>query len=460
MSKKIYLIWIGGIWISAIARYYLESWYKVYWSDKTDSELIKKMISEWMDIIIWEDSYRLDNNFELVVYTEAIPNEQEELVKAKKLWIQVLTYPQALGNIANDKKLITIAGTHGKSTTTSLTSLILKNSDKNFTSVVWTLLKEFDWKNFFHRKSPQSQPFPQGEKGEENINDEYFAIEACEYKRSFLAYTPYIWIIVNIEIDHLDYYKDLEDYISAYKSYLNNIKSWWYAIINWEDKNCQQLNWLRKDIKYIEVYNDYYILNGQQKLYPKIDMTIPWNHILFDAKISYIIWTIIWVKEDNILKTLSVYNGVWRRMEGIWYTVHNNLLMSDYWHHPTEISLTLESIKKSNLDKKILTIFQPHQYNRTLELLNCFIDSFKNTDILIIPNIYESRDSLEDKSKINSEKLIWLINHPNKYDWKWFKNTLKLIEKFDEKYKNNLIIILLGAGNVDDLRFKIKTTLK
>ena len=109
------------------------------------------------------------------------------------------------------------------------------------------------------------------------------------------------------------------------------------------------------------------------------------------------------------------------------------------------------------MDKKILTIFQPHQYNRTLELLDWFIDSFTNTDILIIPNIYESRDSEEDKSKINSEILIWLINHSNKYDWKWFENTLKLIEKFDKKYRDNLIIILLGAGDVDDLRYKIKT---
>ncbi len=444
MNKKIYLIWIWGIWISAIARYYLQKWYQVFWSDKTNSELIEVMISEWMDIIIWENYKRIDETYELIVYTEAIPQTQEELVKAQELWLEILTYPQALANIANNQKLITIAWTHGKSTTTSFTSLILKNSTKNFTSIVWTLLKEFDQKNFYHRNNNKN-------------DDSYFVIEACEYKRSFLAYKPFIWVIINIEIDHLDYYKDLEDYISAYKEYLDNIKSWWFAIINWQDKNCQSLKWLRKDIKYIEVYNNYYIQNGQQKSYPNIDIKIPWNHILFDAKISYIIWQLIWIKPSNILKTLSVYDGVWRRMEGIWRTVYNNLLMSDYWHHPTEISLTLESIKKSNLDKKILTIFQPHQYNRTLELLDDFVDSFKNTDILIIPNIYESRDSKEDMKKINSEKLIKLINHPCKFDWKWFENTLKLIEKFEKENKDNLIIILLGAWDVDDLRFKIKT---
>ena len=104
-----------------------------------------------------------------------------------------------------------------------------------------------------------------------------------------------------------------------------------------------------------------------------------------------------------------------------------------------------------------MTVFQPHQYNRTLELLDGFIDSFSNTDKLIIPNIYESRDTEEDKKKINSEILVSKINHKNKVDWKWLDNTLKLIEEFDKENKN-AIIILMWAWDVDNLRYKIKTT--
>lgn len=444
--KKIYVIWIWWIWISAIARYYNQNWYKVYWSDKTDSELIQTLKKEWINIIIWERPDFINNDFEKIIYTEAIPENQSELQKARELKIDTLTYPEIVAEITNEKQLITIAWTHWKSTTTSLTSLILKNSLKNFTSIVWTLLKEFDNKNFFHRK--------------ENKKDyEYFVLEACEYKRSFLKYKPTFWIITNVEIDHLDYYKDLNDYISAYKDYLDNIKSWGYAIINWDDKNCKKLLNLRDDINYIEVFENYYIYNGQEKYYPKIDIKIPWKHILFDAKISFIIWKIIWINEAEILKTLSVYNWVWRRMEVIWQTVNNNILMSDYWHHPTEISLTLGSIKKANIDKKILTIFQPHQYSRTLELLEDFKNCFWNTDKLIIPDIYESRDKKEDMQKINSKKLIELINHRNKTDGNWFENTLKLINDFDKQNPNNSIIILMWAGNVDDLRYNIKTQL-
>ena len=440
--NKVYIIWVWWIWISAIARYYLAQSYIVYWSDMTSSELTNNLEKEWVNITIWENSEILDNTFDLVIYTEAIPETQSEIVRSKELWLKLLTYPQSIWNIANNKKLITIAWTHWKSTTTSLTSLVLKNSDINFTSIVWTILKEFNNKNFFFRK--------------DTIEDDYFILEACEYKRSFLNYKPTVWVIVNIELDHLDYYKNLEDYISAYEEYLNNIKSWWFAILNWEDENCKKLLWLRNDINYIEIYNDYFSYNGQQIQFPIIDMKIPWEHILFDAKIAYTIGHMVWINDTKIIKSIESYTWVWRRMELIWKTVHNNKVLSDYGHHPTEISLTLKAIKSSNIDKRILTIFQPHQYSRTYELLEDFKNCFWNTDKLIIPNIYESRDSEEDKEKINTEKLLEVINHNDKNNWNWLENTLKLIEEFDKK-NSWAIIILMGAGDVDNLRYKIKT---
>jgi UDP-N-acetylmuramate--alanine ligase len=174
------------------------------------------------------------------VYTEAIPAHHSELEKAKKLGIQTLTYPEALAQIANKKTLISIAGSHGKSTTSSLTSLVLKNSQTNVNAVVGTLLKEFGGKNAYFSESP------------------YFVIEACEYRRSFLHYRPSVGVIINIDLDHLDYYKDLKDYISAFESYLNNIVPGGFAILNGEDTNCKKLLNLRKDIQYIEVYQDYF----------------------------------------------------------------------------------------------------------------------------------------------------------------------------------------------------------
>lgn len=441
-KDKVYIIWIGWIWISALARYYLAQSFVVYWSDMVWSELTQNLEKEWVNITIWEKPEILDEDFSLVIYTEAVPNNQSEIKRAKELRIKTLTYPQALANIVNDKKLITIAWTHWKSTTTSLTSLIFKDSQIDFTSIVWTILKEFGNKNFYYRR--------------DTLEKEYFILEACEYKRSFLNYKPTVWIITNIELDHLDYYKDLEDYISAFREYINNIIPGWFAILNWEDENCKKLLWLRKDIHYVEVYENYFSHNGQQILFPIIDMKVPWKHILYDAKIAFVVWHMIWINDENIINTLERYNGVWRRMERIWTTVHNNILLSDYGHHPTEISLTLESIKKANVDKKILTIFQPHQYSRTYELLNWFTKCFWDTDKLIVTDIYKSRDSEEDIKKINAEKLVELINHKDKTYWGNLENTLKLIKDFDSE-NSWAIIILLGAWSVDDLRYKIKT---
>lgn len=450
--KKIYVIWIGWIWVSGIARYYNENGYHVFWSDKTGSELTHTLEKEWIDIIIWENDNRIDESFDKVIYTEAIPKTQIELQKAIKLWIKILTYPESLAEIANQKKLITIAGTHWKSTTTSMTSLVLKNSTENVNALVGSLLKEFGGKNVFFSDS------------------QYFVLEACEYKRSFLVYKPYIWVITNIDLDHLDYYKDLKDYISAFEEYANNIISWGYLILDGNCLNSFSLVWKRKDINYVVVYDDRFkiqnppVINdiplnkGELKgdFFPTFDLKIPGKHIEFDAKLAFVVGKIIWISENKIKESLENYNGIWRRSEIIGLTENENILMSDYGHHPTEIMLNLWALKNKYLNKKIVTVFQPHQYSRTLELLEDFKNCFWDTDILVISDIYESRDSEEDKKKIDGKKLTEYINHPHKVFWDGLKNTREIINKLDKQNPWNLVIILQWAGNIDDLRYDIQ----
>ncbi|MDP5039244.1 MAG: Mur ligase family protein, partial [Candidatus Gracilibacteria bacterium] len=295
--KKIYIIGIGGIGISGIARYYNENGYEVFGSDKTNSELIKKLKSEGIDIIIGEDENRIDNNYEKIIYTEAVPKIQSELKKAIILNLKLLTYPESLAEIANQKKLIAVAGTHGKSTTTSLISIMMKNSSIGINSLVGSLLKEFDGKNTYFSES------------------KYFCLEACEYKRSFLRYDPYIGVITNIEIDHLDYYKNLDDYISAFKEFQNNIVKGGYLIIDKNCKNSIKLYNLREDINYILIDNNRFIINGKEIVFEKINLKIPGNHILFDAKIAYIVGYILGLEKNSIIKSLESYNGIWRRSE-------------------------------------------------------------------------------------------------------------------------------------------------
>jgi len=323
-KKNVYLIGAWWIGVSGLARYYLSQGWEVSWSDNTDSELIQKLKSEWCHIIIGNEPMRIWNHLDLVIHTEAIPEDQGELQRSKKLGIKTLRYNDALAEVVNTHKLIAVTGTHGKSTTSSMISQILKNSDEDFKAIVGTLLKEFDGKNFFSR-----------------WEGNYFTIEACEHKEHFLAYKPSVWVITNIEYDHADYFKTPSDYLRAFEEFIENILPWGFCVINGEDTNCKKLIWKRKDIHYIVVKKDTFSTifpreshESNIEEYPEIVIHIPGEHILFDAKLAYIVSYMIGIPEITALETLESYSGVWRRMEQIWKTKNHNLLMSDYGHHP------------------------------------------------------------------------------------------------------------------------------
>lgn len=474
--KKIYCIGIGGIGVSALARYYLSQGYRVFGSDKNDSALITELQKEGCDIIIGSDESRIDESFEKVIYTEAIPSTQAELLKAHTLWLITLKYNQALAELANPHKLIAISGTHGKSTTTSLISLILKNSGENFYSVVGTLLKEFGGKNFYSSQIAASSS-PSGEDENTDASEAcslslrrglgwgiawetspYFSIEACEYKEHFLLYSPLVLIITNIEYDHADYFHTPESYIAAFEKMIDRVLPGGFVVYSIDDLNSQKIVKKRKDISYIWVSQTYFVHNQEKYTFPNIQMQVPGEHILLDAKLAYVVAHMIGVSDDIILKTLWAYSGVWRRMEIIGTTQHGNILMSDYGHHPTEISVTLKALKEGFPEKKLFVIFQPHQYSRTLELLEGFQNCFSDADIVVIPNIYASRDSKEDMQKISAQSLAASIHHPHSFFWDGFENTLKTLEEYEHENPNSSIILLQGAGDVDILRYNIKTS--
>lgn len=447
-QKNIYLIGIWGIGVSAIARYYLSKWWNVYGSDSTDSEIITSLKDEGCNIIIGADKNRITSNIEKVVYTEAIPRAQEEFHKAQELWLEMEKYNVALSKIANQRKLIAVTGTHGKSTTTSLISIIFKNSDVNFVSIVGTLLKEFDGKNFYQRSINSW----------ENKHDEYCVIEACEHKEHFLAYTPSVLVITNIEYDHADYFSTPQQYIDAFEKLINNVVPGGFVILPENDSHANTLVGLRNDIHYIQVSRNSFTIGDATQFFPEIIMQVPGKHVLFDAKLAYIVGHMAGISDEDICTSLQNYTGVWRRMEIIGKTKWNNLLMSDYGHHPTEIEVTLQALREWYPERKILTIFQPHQYSRTIELLDGFKACFSGTDTLIIPDIYESRDTQENKEKMNTDILVGTIDHPDVHNGNGIKNTLQYINDYDTQNPDSSIILLLWAGNVDNLRYEINAS--
>ena len=482
-KKHLHVIGIGGIGVSALARYYKRLGYSVSGSDGADSPFLDTLRSQGFEIYIGHEADNLRSDTDLVIYSEAIitkpdlsPEEQiyanGELARARDLSIRHISYPVALGEVFNAKEGIAITGSHGKSTTTAMTALMLANDYPTNPTIV---LPD-EGTAFYAPTAPGCSAIigtqvPQ--LGNSNFYTEpqtdNFVIEACEYKRSFLQYHPYITVITNIDLDHLDYYKNLEDYISAFQSIVDQTRG--FVIVSYDDENSKSLNipkekkiivWDGKIIYFprVEETKDgiletYYVEKNMS--IPSMSLQVPGAHLLHDAELAYTVGRLLGMKDDIIVPKLEWYRGSWRRSEIIGTTEHGNILMSDYGHHPNEIRPTLRAIREKYVDKKFLVVFQPHQYSRTRELLQEFAISFSDLDQLIIPNIYFSRDKKEDVEWMTNEKLVSEISthQSNVVNGDGFENTLSLIREYDETHPGWAIILLLGAGDVDNLRYEI-----
>ncbi|MDQ5968522.1 MAG: UDP-N-acetylmuramate--alanine ligase, partial [Patescibacteria group bacterium] len=179
--------------------------------------------------------------------------------------------------------------------------------------------------------------------------------------------------------------------------------------------------------------------------------------LLHDAHLAYTVGRLLGMQDNIIVPKLESYSGSWRRSEIVGMTKNGNILMSDYGHHPNEIRPTLQAIKEKYRDKKLIVVFQPHQYSRTRELLQEFATSFDDADMLIVPNIYFSRDKKEDVEWMTVEKLIHTIrpNQPNIENGYGLENTVQIIQEYDKKNPESSVILLLGAGDIDGIRYEL-----
>lgn len=447
--KHHHFIGIGGIGISAVARYHKQLWHTISGSTDSDSELIQNLRKEGMDITIGHERDNIPTDTDRIIYTKAVlgtANTLEhgyrnniEMVAWVERNISLTSYPDALAEMVNAKKCIAITGSHGKSTTTAMMGVMLAGSSVGWSTLVGTQVPQLGGSNLHIEDSP------------------YFAIEACEYKRAFLSYRPYITVITNIDLDHLDYYRDIEDYVSAFQSLVNQTSG--YVVYDMDDLNAQKLDFTQTIAKPIRInQNGWYSEDGVLSLFPEMNLQVPGNHLLFDAKLAFTVGKLLGLEDDYMVKKLESYTGCWRRSEIIRTTENGNILMSDYGHHPTEIRLTLEAIALKYPEKKIFVAFQPHQHSRTRELLIEFSKSFDNVDGLVIPNIYFSRDSDEDVAHMTTERFVATLKdrYPFIKNGIDLKNTREYIQKYDRENPGSSIIVLLWAGDIDTMREEIK----
>lgn len=420
-----YFVGIGGIGVSALARFYLSRGEKVIGSDACDSEIIQQLKKEGAEIFIGQKAENIPEDCLEIIHTPAAKNDNLEIIEAKKRNLKILSYPEALGQLSRDYYTIAIAGTHGKSTTTAMLGLALIEAGLDPTIIVGTKLKEFGNSNFRSGKS------------------KYLVIEACEHEASFLNYYPQIAVVTNLEEDHLDYYKNLENLRGAFSEFASHVPSDGFLVqktgINLETKG-----------RYVE-----FSINDEEVRELRKIMSIPGDHNILNALVVCRVTDILGLDRRTVLNSLSKYQGSWRRFDI--FNFPNFVLIDDYAHHPAEIEATLKSVREKYQNKRICCIYQPHQYQRTQFLFADFIRVFKDSlsnnwiDKLVLLEVYDvvGREGNDEiKKNYNSEILTKQIANSNCIYWD-NNNVKELFAGFD-------VFVMMGAGDIYNFSQKVK----
>lgn len=448
-KKKIYLLGIGGIGLSALARYYLAQKWLVSGSDTADSLLIQELKKEGVSIKIGPKTPSFGPKTGLIIRSQAIPESDIEIQAAKAQNIPILSYPEAIGLLTKKYQTIAIAGAHGKSTTTAMVAEIFLKSKLDPTVIVGTKLKSLSGKNF--RKG----------------NSRWLILEADEFGGAFWHYSPAAAIITNIDKEHLDFYKNFAGVKRSFLRFIKNIQDGGVLILNEDDKN---LFSLKKQIEKIaenkKIKTRWFSLAADPLLSEKISklLKVPGRHNLSNALGAYVLTKTLGIKKEKILAGLENYSGAWRRFEyrGELKTNNRKLITKvydDYAHHPTEIKATLAGAKEKFPDSKIICVFQPHQAKRLELLFKDFTKSFEDADTLILLPSYQVAGRDNKNTRYDSKALFNTIRKNNKNKEIYYLQSPTNLKKFlnSHLYKSALdqhksaVLIMMGAGNIADL---------
>lgn len=434
--------------MSNLAYYFLANKWAVSGSDLTASSTTEELRRARIKVRIGHRRTNLPRDCNLVVYSQAVSKRNSELKEAGRRGIPAIPYPEMLGRLTKSYKTLAVAGAHGKSTTASLLALVLRNGGLNPTVIVGTKLKEFGGRGFHNGKS------------------DYLVIEADEYGGAFLHYSPTLAIITNIDLEHLDFYRNLSGVKRAFWGFAKNVKPGGVLVLNRDDKNLRSLK--IPDLKIV-----WYSLRDPEAKKIREHLFIPGEHNVANALAVYRAARLLGIPEKKILEVFEKYRGSWRRMEykgelkiqnskvKTELKIQNSKIKAyvydDYAHHPTEIRATLQAFREKYPKSRIVCVFQPHQAKRLKALFREFQTAFDTADITLVLPLY--RVAGRDKSglgfdsaalvkaiqKKQPQKRIFYLANP-----KNLKKTIKALLLPAPHRLPPAVIVMMGAGNIAD----------
>ncbi|MDD4376980.1 MAG: UDP-N-acetylmuramate--L-alanine ligase [Eubacteriales bacterium] len=441
--NNIHCIGIGGIGLSAIAEILVSRGYKVSGSDMKASDITDNLEKKGVKIFIGHRGENVDNA-DLVVYSAAVSQENPEIVRAKSRNIKIATRAELLGVLMDEyESSIAISGTHGKTTTTSMVSLILDRAKMEPTILVGGNLAEIG--------------------GNVKVgSSDYFVTEACEYMDSFLNLRPKIEVILNIDSDHLDYFKDIEHIVNSFDQFTKLIPSGGKIIaydanpfvnrivsnipnaitFGYNDNCTYSINNVAFNNLGTPKFEIYYM----GKKLAEIQLSVPGEHNILNAVAAFSCCHQLGVPVNVIVETLENFKGTQRRFDIVGKTEKCVTVVDDYAHHPTEIKATL-SAAQNIPHNDLWCIFQPHTYTRTLALFDEFAESFEQADKLVLAEIYAARE--KNIHKISSKELADKIKkaHPDK-DVIYMEDFEEIADLVRKNTRENDLVITMGAGDI------------
>ena len=445
--NKAYFLGVGGIGMSALARYFNNMGWKVAGYDKTETVLTRKLSEEGIDIHFEDFGPSIPEEFQndnktLFIYTPAIPKNLGELLHIQHKRFPLFKRAEVLGMITRNSTALGVAGTHGKTTTSTMLAHILDSSQLKCNAFLGGIATNFN-SNFVESKE-----------------SDYTVIEADEFDRSFLQLTPFASIITSTDADHLDIYGDAHEMIEGFQKYaeLTNKDGFLIRQINTEIDFPDAITY-GIDCKADYVGTNLMVQNGAFFFdlktptgnWNKIELGIPGIHNTENAIACIAMCIELDIEEETIRKALQSFLGVKRRFE-YHIRTENITYIDDYAHHPTEINALISSVKLMYPEKKITGVFQPHLFTRTRDFFDDFAEQLSHLDEVILLQIYPARE--EPIPGITSQALLDKITQTNKF----ILSPEEAIKHCSNK--ENDIYLTIGAGDIDKIIEPLKSILK
>jgi len=442
-TRQIHMVGIGGIGMSGIAEILLLRGYKVTGSDSSLSETTKRLEELGAKIFKGHDAAHIDGA-DVVVYTSAVKaDENEETRAALEKQIPVIKRSEMLAELMRMKYGIGIAGTHGKTTTTTLAGHVVQDGNYDPTIIVGGRVHSFDKTNAVVGKG------------------DIIIVEADEFDRTFLRLSPSMAVITNIEAEHLDIYKDLEDVCNAFIEFANKVPFYGVVIVCLDDPTVRSVlpDIKRRTISYgftpqaqvraINVRQDgfksRFTVLFEDNVMGEVDLTAPGEHNIKNSLAAVAIGLELGMEFSDIKSGLERFRGVFRRFQqklddqGI-------LVIDDYAHHPTEVQATISAAREGWKDRRIVAVFQPHLYSRTQQMYQEFGLSFFDAEVLVITDVYPSRE--KPIEGVDGKLIADTAKTYGHRDVHYVQDKTKLPSKLKEIVKNGDIVITMGAGDI------------